>query len=141
MTRQILTRPSAEARLTSQMGWYLRHAAPELAERFLKAVQGTAEALLDFPGMGFRPEFRHPSLQGLHMHPVKGFEKHLLLYAPTPDGIELVRVYHAARDVDKIIRARLEQVEQGAPLILHEEATRHIEERLRSEKPDQPEAT
>jgi toxin ParE1/3/4 len=123
------------------MSWYLKHATPELGERFLKAVQGTAEALLDFPGMGVRPEFRHPSLQGMHMHPVKGFEKHLLLYAPTPGGIELIRVYHAARDVDEIIRARLKQVEQGAPLIPHEEAIRHIEERLRGEKPDKPEPT
>ena len=38
----------------------------------------------------------------LYLHPVKGFEKHLLLYVPTSDGIELIRVYHAARDVDAI---------------------------------------
>jgi toxin ParE1/3/4 len=75
---------------------------PELAERFLKAVRETADTVLNFPEMGFRHEFRHPSLKGLHLHPVKGFEKHLLLYVPTPDGIELIRVYHAARDVDAI---------------------------------------
>jgi len=62
MTRRIVTRPSAEADLASQMAWYIQHATPELAERFLKAVQETAEALLDFPGMGFQPEFRHPVL-------------------------------------------------------------------------------
>jgi toxin ParE1/3/4 len=128
MTRRFITRPSADADLSAQMAWYLQHATSELGERFLKAVQETAEALLDFPGMGFRPEFRHPALEGLSMHPVKGFEKHLLLYAPIPDGIELIRVYHAARDVDEIIRTRLEQVEQGAPLIPHEEAVRHIED-------------
>ena len=102
MTRRIITRPSADEDVASQMAWYLKHATPELAERFLKAVQETAEALLDFPNMGFRPEFRHPALNGLQMHPVKSFEKHLLLYVPTPDGIELIRVYHAARDVDEI---------------------------------------
>jgi toxin ParE1/3/4 len=102
MTRRIVTRPSADEDLASQMAWYLQNATPELAERFLKAVRETAETVLNFPEMGFRHEFTHPSLKGLHLHPVKGFEKHLLLYVPTPDGIELIRVYHAARDVDAI---------------------------------------
>jgi len=74
------------------------------------------------------------------MHPVKGFGKHLLLHAPSPEGIELVRVHHAARDVDELVRTRLDQVGQGAPLIPHEEAVRHIEARLRGERPDHPEA-
>ena len=57
---------------------------------------------LEFPGMGFRHEFRHPGLSGILLLPVKGFEKHLLLYRPTEAGIELIRVYHAARDIDVI---------------------------------------
>ena len=52
--------------------------------------------------MGFRHGFRQSALEGVHLHPVKGFEKYLLLYVPTQDGIELIRVYHAARDVDAI---------------------------------------
>jgi hypothetical protein len=39
MTRRIITRPSADEDLASQMAWYLQHATPELAERFLKAVR------------------------------------------------------------------------------------------------------
>ena len=66
------------------MAWYIQHATPELAERFMKAVRETAEESLDFPGMGFRHGFRQPALEGVHLHPVKGFEKHLLLYVPTP---------------------------------------------------------
>jgi hypothetical protein len=55
------------------------------------------------------------------VHPVKGFEQYLIFYRPVPEGIELIRVYHAARDIDEIIRTRMEEVGQG-------------------EKPDQPEA-
>src|SRR3954463_3863372 len=102
MTRRIVSRPSADEDLASQTSWYIQHATSELAERFLQAVQETAETVLNFPEMGFRHGFTHPALKGLHLHPVKGFEKHLLLYVPTPDGIELIRVYHAARDVDAI---------------------------------------
>ena len=102
MSRGIFILPSAEADLTGQMAWYLQSAGPELAERFLSAVRETAELSLEFPGMGFRHEFRHPVLQGILMLPVRGFEKHLVLYRPAPAGIELIRVYHAARDIDAI---------------------------------------
>ena len=62
MTRRVSTRASADADLASQMAWYLENATPELAERFLGAVQETAETLLEFPSMGFRHGFRQPAL-------------------------------------------------------------------------------
>ena len=102
MTRRVNTRASADADLASQMSWYLDNATSELAERFFGAVQETAETLLEFPNMGFRHGFRQPALTEVLMHPVKGFEKHLLLYVPTEGGIDLIRVYHAARDIDEI---------------------------------------
>ena len=73
-----------------------------LGTGLLGAVQETAETLLEFPNMGFRHGFRQPALTELLMHPVKGFEKHLLLYVPTEDGIDLIRVYHAAQNIDEI---------------------------------------
>ena len=36
------------------------------------------------------------------MLPVRGFERHLVFYRLAGDAIELIRVYHAARDVDEI---------------------------------------
>ena len=45
MNRRVDTRASADADLASQMAWYLQNATPELAERFLGAVQETAETL------------------------------------------------------------------------------------------------
>ena len=42
-------------------------------------------------------------------------------------------------DHEELIRTRLAQVEQGAPLIPHEEATRHFEDRSRGKKPSNPE--
>ncbi|MBX3671010.1 MAG: type II toxin-antitoxin system RelE/ParE family toxin [Rhodocyclaceae bacterium] len=84
------------------MTWYLRNAGPGLADRFLSAVRETAEMSLEFPTMGFRHRFRHPGLEGILILPVRGFKKHLLLYRPSEAGIELIRVYHAARDIDAI---------------------------------------
>ncbi len=36
------------------------------------------------------------------MLPVRGFERHLVFYRLAGDALELIRVYHAARDVDEI---------------------------------------
>jgi hypothetical protein len=47
-------------------------------------------------------QFTDPVLAGILMLPVEGFEKHLVFYRPVPEGIELVRVYHAARDIDAV---------------------------------------
>ena len=60
------------------------------------------------PGIGAAMCFRHPRLAGVRMLPVRGFEHHLIFYRPTGDGIELIRVYHAARDVDAIDPKALE---------------------------------
>jgi hypothetical protein len=50
--------------------------------------------------------FINPALKEVLMLPVKGFAKHLLIYLPTDGGIDLIRVYHAARDLDGIDPAR-----------------------------------
>ena len=49
--------------------------------------------------MGVKRSFRHASLQDLRMHPVRGFERHLVFYRERDDGIEVVRVLHGARDI------------------------------------------
>jgi toxin ParE1/3/4 len=78
---------------------YLEERSPEAALRFLAAVEETLAAIAAMPGIGAECAFRHPSLAGLRMLPVRGFEKHLIFYRPTPEEIVLVRVYHAARDI------------------------------------------
>src|SRR5918995_4927035 len=110
---------------------YLEEHSPDAAPRFLAAVEDALALLAEMPGAGAERHLNNPALQGPRMPPVKGFERHLIFYRPTSAGIELIRLYHAARDVDEIVRTRLEQVEQGAPLIPHEEAVRHIEDRMR----------
>jgi toxin ParE1/3/4 len=103
MSRQIYRRPQAEADLTDQFVYYLTNAGADVAERFLTAVEEATQRLLDTPGLGVKRSFRHPSLQDLRMHPVRGFERHLIFYREREDGIELVRVLHGARDIPTVI--------------------------------------
>ena len=52
--------------------------------------------------MGAARPYRDPALEGLRMHPVRGFSEHLIFYLPLPDGIEIVRVLHAKRNIRRL---------------------------------------
>ncbi len=57
------------------------------------------------PGMGERWESNNPHLAGLRVWRVEGFEKHLIFYRATDDGIEVVRVVHGARDISSVLES------------------------------------
>ena len=33
---------------------------------------------------------------------IKGFENHLIFYRPSEDGVDIIRVLHGARDIEKV---------------------------------------
>jgi len=39
---------------------------------------------------------------GLRVWPIKAFENYLIFYQPTDAGIDVVRVIHAARDIEAL---------------------------------------
>ncbi len=59
--------------------------------------------LLEHPELGPLRAFDRRDLSGLRSLPVHGFEKHLVFYRPTKEGIEVVRVLHGARDLGTIL--------------------------------------
>lgn len=104
MNPRITRRARAEDDLADQAAWYIVKASPRIAERFLEAVEHTAEALLATPGLGVARTYRNLRLAGMRMTPVRGFGKHLIFYRQTREGIEIVRVLHGARDLERILR-------------------------------------
>jgi toxin ParE1/3/4 len=70
----------------------------ETAERFLANAGETFTDLSRNPGMGAPLSRRSPKLAGLRKSRVSGFEKFLIFYPPSPDGVSIVRVLHAAQD-------------------------------------------
>jgi toxin ParE1/3/4 len=38
----------------------------------------------------------------MRVWPVKGFENHLIFFRPIDGGIEVIRVLHAARDIESV---------------------------------------
>jgi toxin ParE1/3/4 len=82
---------------------YVAEDAPDAADAFLIACQHCFAVLADMPQMGTLRHFRTSLLKNVRMFPVRGFEKHLVFYRPCEDGIEIVRVLHASRDIPSIL--------------------------------------
>jgi toxin ParE1/3/4 len=85
-----------------QIHCYLFHRDPEAADRVLEAALTTFEDLAETPGMGRPRVFQHAELSGLRSFRVRGFPNYLIFYRAVADGIEIVRVLHAARDLDAL---------------------------------------
>ena len=74
----------------------------DAAERFLDAVEDALGKLSDMPGMGRLREFTIPELRDVRSWPVRGFENYLIFYRATERRLEVLRVIHGARDIDRI---------------------------------------
>jgi len=54
--------------------------------------------------MGWHPRLKHPSLASLRLFRISGFDRMLILYCPIADGVEIVRIVHAFRDIERLLR-------------------------------------
>lgn len=98
-----LKREAAKRDLFEQWLWYAENASVEVADRFLRAAEKTLEPLARMPESGIPIFVRNPALQGIRRFPVTDeFEKILLFYFPLPDGVDLVRVIHGNRDLQRL---------------------------------------
>ena len=56
------------------------------------------------PDAGSKLFAKNPNLQGMRRFPLlDGFETILLFYFPLKDGIDLVRVLHGSRDLERLL--------------------------------------
>jgi toxin ParE1/3/4 len=78
---------------------YIGLDSPTAAMRFLNAVDATMRLLVENPEIGPTRTFDRNELVGVRAFPVRGFDKHLIFYRPTDNGIEVLRVLHGARDL------------------------------------------
>jgi len=98
---------------------YLAEQSEDAARRFRREAQATFERLAGMPGMGTRYTPDEPTYGELRYFPVSKFRNHLVFYRPTPDGIEVVRVLHGARDIGAILAEEFgvpDQAEGGGTL-------------------------
>jgi toxin ParE1/3/4 len=71
----------------------------EAAERFIDAASHSFRFLARQPYLGEQCRLGSLKLQGVRAWQVKGFENYLIFYQPLEDGVLIIRVLHAARDI------------------------------------------
>lgn len=100
MKRAAKRSPQALDDLYRQGRYYVEHGSPDTALRFLAAAERSFAQLVAMPEMGAPRTYRNAKLAGLRMWRVRGFREHLIFYRPTKEGIDVVRVLHAKRDLE-----------------------------------------
>jgi toxin ParE1/3/4 len=76
------------------------------AERFLKVAEKSLSLLADMPVIGRLFPTSNPRLADLRVYPLpQGFRSYLVFYRKVDEGIEVVRVLHAKRDLQRGLTA------------------------------------
>jgi toxin ParE1/3/4 len=89
--------------LDEHAAYFAKEANLELGHRFLLAAHETFGLLATQPQMGWHARLRHASLNSMRVFRIAGFEKILVLYHPRPDGVEILRVVHASRNLQALL--------------------------------------
>jgi toxin ParE1/3/4 len=104
VTARYVIRPKADQDLTDQAYYLAAQAHPRVGHNFLLAAHETFSLLATQPNMGWHSRLKNPVLTSLRVFRVSGFEKILILYCPRPDGVEILRVVHASRNLETFLR-------------------------------------
>lgn len=76
---------------------------PDAAERFLAAIIQAYERVASHPGIGSPCEFLVDILAGVRRWRVSGFPNYLIFYRMRAGSIEILRVLHGARNIEKVL--------------------------------------
>lgn len=104
MKNRIIILPEAERDLDQQATYLTDEGSIETALRFVDAVEATLFMIASHPGLGCSRRYRNPELAGIRMFPVTDFPKYLVFYRTVSCSIEVVRLLHGSRDIEKLFR-------------------------------------
>jgi len=102
MTSRFVVRPKAR-RDIRDIADYIAADSLEASDRFIDEVYRTFELLAKMPHMGSARRFRREALKGLRLWRVPQFAKYIIVYRPAPSGVEVSRVLHGARNVERLL--------------------------------------
>ena len=90
----------------AEIVFYFAEQAPEVVGRFYQALNKTFHQLASAPNLGERCRFRNPKTKGMRVWQVSGFSNYLIFYCPKDDELQILRVFHGARDYAKIFNKK-----------------------------------
>jgi toxin ParE1/3/4 len=86
---------------------YLDQNSESAGDRFLQEFARASEMLAEMPRLGTARR-KHGRLKGVRSWPLTSFGPYLIFYFPLNDGIEVLRIFHGARNVERELRKGLE---------------------------------
>ena len=90
------------ADLERQFEWYKLEAGPQVAERYLTAVEATCKLLGAYPLLGSPLGSKHPRLCGWRSFLVlRPFHRHILFYEITESDVVLRRAMHGHSELHR----------------------------------------
>lgn len=100
--KKLYVTPDADLDVEEQFDHYVVTVDLELAKRFYYATYQTFDKLLETPFIGNQRHSHNLQLKDLRRWFVQGFEKHQIFYRIVDDTVEIVRVLHSARDIERV---------------------------------------
>ena len=79
---------------------------PQAADRVVEATFKTFEKLGARPGLGRLRRFRDPRLKNIRSLPVAGFQNYIVFYRVVDDEVQILHIYHGARDIQSLFCQR-----------------------------------
>jgi len=76
---------------------------PDAAERVLDAIEQSIDRLKDLSGIGSIWGASDPRLSGMRVVPVSPFRNYLIFFRPVANLVQIYRVVHGARNLDRIV--------------------------------------
>jgi toxin ParE1/3/4 len=104
MNAVVKKRPAAREDLLSHYV-YIGRRSPGAADRFLDAAEAAFSLLASNPEMGRRWESPSPRLAGVRHWTIPSHRNYRIFYRPVSGGIEVLYVFHAAMDFERILDA------------------------------------
>jgi toxin ParE1/3/4 len=98
----VIKKPRAEQDLLAHFT-YIGERNPTAAERFLDAAEHAFNLLAQFPLMGRAWNSDSPRLAGVRSWTIPKFKNYRIFYRPITNGIEVLHVFHAVRDIARIL--------------------------------------
>ncbi len=82
---------------------YIHARSPQSADKVFDAIERSIKALRDIPGVGRLWNSTDPRLEGMRVTVITPYRNFLVFFRTTPDAIEVFRVIHGARDLDRVV--------------------------------------
>ena len=98
---QVLIDEAAESDLL-EIWAYIARDNMEAADRVVDAAYETFEKLGKNPHLGVLHHFSNPRLRGTRRFVIPAFRNYEIFYRVTDSAVEILRVVHGARDIDRL---------------------------------------